>query len=254
MFAPYLLPAWIAVTFIALAAGAAGFVVVLRRASFAAHALPMAAFPGAALARLLDVAPTPLVAVFALGSAGVLSVLHQRARPGTATALLLAGLMALGALFLSLSGGYAGNVYALLFGQVLGVGRGAVGPSVALGLGVPLLVLLGWRPLLLGALRGGADLYTFGLIALAATAALPIAGALLSFSLMTGPAAAARLLTARPLVALGLSMAIALGVAWASLALSVLTDAPVGFFVGFLSAGVYAAAQVAQRPSSSTTA
>jgi len=268
MFAPYLLHAWLAASFVALAAGAAGYIVVLRRASFAAHALPMAAFPGAALARLLSVAAPPLVLGFALVSALMLALARRRGRSGPATALLLAGLMALGALFLSLSGGYAGAVYALLFGQVLGAGPSAVLPAIVLGLAVPVLLLIGLRPLTLTALsedlaaaRGLSafwmDVFALAVLALAATAALPLTGALLSFSLMTGPAAAARLLVTRPLAAFALSMALALGVTWAALALAFVTNAPVGFFVGVLCAGVYVAAraaQAAQTPSSSTMA
>jgi zinc/manganese transport system permease protein len=266
MFASYMLNSWIAVSFIALAAGAAGYVVVLRRASFAAHALPMAAFPGAAVARLLGAEPVPLMLGFALASAAALAWAQRRGQSGPATALLLAGLMALGALFLSLSGGYAGAVYALLFGQVLGVGSGALAPSVALGVAVPALLLCGLRPLTLATLSADSspwlDLFALSIIALAAVAALPITGALLTFSLMTGPAAAARLLVARPVVAFGLSMLLAVAVGWTSLAAAFGSGWPVGFFAGTLSAGVYVLAraaqsfwkQAAQRPSSSTMA
>jgi zinc/manganese transport system permease protein len=57
---------------------------------------------------------------------------------------------------------------------------------------------------------------------------------------MIGPPAAARSFTARPWVAIALSIAIALIVAWAAVALSYQTDWPVGFFVGMASAAAYA--------------
>jgi len=58
----------------------------------------------------------------------------------------------------------------------------------------------------------------------------------LMFSLMIGAPGAARSFTAKPLVALGLSVAISLLIVWISIAASYLTDWPVGFFVGVLGA------------------
>jgi zinc/manganese transport system permease protein len=57
---------------------------------------------------------------------------------------------------------------------------------------------------------------------------------------MIGPAAAARAFTRRPGAAVALSVALALVVVWAAIALSYQTDWPVGFFVGVGSAGAYA--------------
>jgi zinc/manganese transport system permease protein len=69
--------------------------------------------------------------------------------------------------------------------------------------------------------------------------ALPVVGALLVFSLMVGPAAAARSLTDRPLLALHLSVVISLLTVWAAIALSYVSNWPVGFFVGGLGAVCY---------------
>jgi len=74
-------------------------------------------------------------------------------------------------------------------------------------------------------------------------------GALLMFSLMIGPAAAARSLTARPLLAMALAVAIALITVWTGIAVSYETNWPLGFFVGiggavfFLAGHVYRAAR-----------
>jgi zinc/manganese transport system permease protein len=83
------------------------------------------------------------------------------------------------------------------------------------------------------------------LLAVATSVALPVVGALLIFSLMTGPPAAARSLTDRPALAIGLSVAIALGTVWAAIAASYQTNWPVGFFVGALSAGWYGVGRIA---------
>lgn len=77
------------------------------------------------------------------------------------------------------------------------------------------------------------------ILALATAMALPVVGALLVFSLMIGPAAAARCFTDRPLLAMLLSTGISLATVWAAIALSYLSDWPVGFFVGSISAGSY---------------
>jgi zinc/manganese transport system permease protein len=78
-------------------------------------------------------------------------------------------------------------------------------------------------------------------LALATSMALPVVGALLIFSLMIGPPAAARAVTDRPLVAMGLSVVIALATVWVAIAVSYHTNWPVGFFVGTIAAVCYAA-------------
>jgi zinc/manganese transport system permease protein len=66
---------------------------------------------------------------------------------------------------------------------------------------------------------------------------------------MIGPAAAARSLTARPLLAMALAVAIALITVWTGIVVSYQTNWPLGFFVGiggavfFLAARAYAAAR-----------
>ena len=76
------------------------------------------------------------------------------------------------------------------------------------------------------------EIFFLLVMALATSMTVPVVGALLMFSLMIGPAAAARSVTARPGVALALSVAIALVTVWLSIALSYRTNWPLGFFVG----------------------
>jgi zinc/manganese transport system permease protein len=79
------------------------------------------------------------------------------------------------------------------------------------------------------------------ILALATTMTVPVVGTLLIFTLMIGPPAAARSFTARPLVAMGLSVAIALATVWAAIAAAYATNYPVSFFVGAASAACFAA-------------
>jgi zinc/manganese transport system permease protein len=251
----YLVEIWMAASLVALAAGAAGAFVVIRRAGFAAHALPMAAFPGAAAAALFGFPLWVGLGGFALGGAGLLALMQRRARRDSATALLLSVLLAVGALCLSLSGHYAGSVYGLLFGQVFALGGQDLPVLCVIGLCVPAMLWLGLRPLSLSALSpelmrvqgGRPDVMEFlflALLALAAGFAVPVTGALLVFSLMLGPGAAAALLCARPGGAMALAMLFAVALAWAALALAYVSNWPVGFFAGVGAAGLYLLARL----------
>jgi zinc/manganese transport system permease protein len=251
MFSSFMVNTWIVATLVALVAGMVGFFVVLRGSSFAAHALPLGAFPGAAAATLLGVNEYVGLVVFAaIGVVGI-SQLGQRGRHDVATALCLVALLGLGTLFLSMTREYAQGVYDTLFGQVLGVSNGQIIAVAAMSVVSILAVTLIFRPLLfssvapdLAAAKGISsrtmERWFLAVLAFATSMAVPVVGALLVFSLMVGPAAAARALTARPTVALLLAVGISLLTVWASIGLSYTTNWPVGFFVGTIGALSYA--------------
>jgi zinc/manganese transport system permease protein len=69
-------------------------------------------------------------------------------------------------------------------------------------------------------------------LALSTALTVPVVGALLTFSLMIGPPAAARLMSARPIRAIALSIVLALVTVWLSIAGSYVFNLPIGFFVG----------------------
>jgi zinc/manganese transport system permease protein len=255
VFDDFMVNTWIAATLVAAVAGGVGFFVDIRGASFAAHALPLGAFPGAAAANLLGVNPLIGLLVFSgLGVAGI-SQLAPRGRRDLATALSLVMLLGLGALFLSRTTAYFQAVYALLFGEVLGVSSTDLVPVATLSaLSLALIVVL-FRPLLLSSVSPELgetmdvsscliEVLFLGVVALATAMALPVVGALLVFSLMVGPASAARALTDRPLRAMLLSAGLAVAMAWAAISLSYESDWPVGFFVGSLSAVAYGAGRI----------
>jgi zinc/manganese transport system permease protein len=145
---------------------------------------------------------------------------------------------------------YAEETYSLLFGEVFGVSRGEVLPILGLGVAAGLAIGVAFRPLMLtsavpevaearGVSTRRAELYFLIVMALATSMTVPVVGALLMFSLMIGPAAAARSVTARPGAALALSVLIALATVWLSIALSYETNWPLGFFVGMIGAVFY---------------
>ena len=252
MFAGFMISTWAVATIVAPVAGVVGFFVVLRGSAFPAHAIPKGAFAGAAGASLIGVSTLLGLAVFSLLGALGIGALGRRGRHDVATALALVMMLALGAAFLSRTTEYEPEIYSLLFGEVLGVSTTELLPVAALGAACIAAVITLYRPLMLSsavpeiaAARGirshRMDTWFLIVVALATAMTVPVVGALLIFSLMIGPPAAARSLTSRPALAMALSVVIALVTVWAAIAASYLSNWPVGFFVGALGALSYAA-------------
>ncbi len=251
MFSGFMVNAWIVATIVAIVGGAVGFFVVLRGSAFVAHAIPNGSFAGAAAASLVGVNTLIGLGVFSLGAALGIGSLSRRGRHDVATALTLVFMLGLGALFLSFSVEYAPQIYSLLFGEVLGISANQLAPTIVLAAVCLAALALLYRPLLLSSVlpdsaqaRGvtpySIELGFLILVALATTMTVPVVGTALIFSLMIGPPAAARAFTNRPPIAIALSIAIAVLVAWAAIALSYQTNWPVGFYVGVMSAAAYA--------------
>jgi zinc/manganese transport system permease protein len=252
VFAPFMVNAWVVASIVGVVAGVVGFFVVLRGSAFAAHAIPNGAFAGAAGANLVGLSPLLGLAVFSLVAALGIGSLGRRGRHDVATALALVMMLALGALFLSRSTEYEPAIYSLLFGEVLGVNAAEIGPVALLGLACLATIAVLYRPLMLSSVvpdiaeAKGVGSHRMGtafliVIALATAMTVPVVGALLIFSLMIGPPAAARSLTARPSAAVVISVVLALVTVWAAIAGAYLTNWPVGFYVGVLGALCYAA-------------
>lgn len=252
MFASFMIHAWEAATIVAIVAGVVGFFIVLRGAAFAAHSLPNGAFAGAAGAVLIGVNTIVGLGVFSLAGAGMIVGLGRRARSDVATALTIVLMLSLGDLFLSRTSNYAPEIFALLFGEVLGVSANKIGATVVIAVVCVVAIVVLYRPLMLSSVspdvaeaRGihsrAMDLAFLVVVALVTTMAVPVVGSLLIFSLLIGPPAAARSLTNRPLVAMGLSVVFALVTVWVAIALAYETNLPIGFFVGSISALAYTA-------------
>jgi zinc/manganese transport system permease protein len=251
MFAGFMINTWIVASLVAIVAGLVGFFVVMRGASFAAHALPLGTFPGAALAALLGINIFAGLMLFSIAAVLTITLLAHRERQEVAIALTLVMLLSLGTLFLSMTSQYSQQVYALLFGEVLAISQAEMPPIAVISALLVGISLLLHKPLLLnslsaelGAVQGVGvrrmEICFLAVLALATAMALPIVGALLVFSLMIGPPAIARFLTNRPMSAMAISVFIALFIVWLAIALSYLTNWPVGFFVGSVSAGCFA--------------
>ena len=251
MFTGFMMNAWITATIVAVVAGVVGYFVVLRGSAFPAHAIPKGAFAGAAAASLLGISTLVGLAVFSLLGAVGIGSLSRRGRNDVATALALVLMLALGAAFLSRTTEYEPEIYSLLFGEILGVSSTAILPVAGLAVVCIAAIAVIYRPLMLSSIvpdiaeangirSTRIEMYFLIVVALATAVTVPVVGALLIFSLMIGPPAAARSLTSRPGLAMVLAVAIALATVWAAIALSYQYNWPIGFFVGALSAVSYA--------------
>ena len=252
MFSGLMLNAWESASVVAVVAGVVGFFIVLRGSAFAAHALPNGAFAGAAGASLIGVDAIVGLAVFSVLGALTIAGLGRRARHDVATALVIVVMLGLGSLFLSMTTEYAPEIYSLLFGEVLGVSSSELVPIAIIGVICIAAIFIVYRPLMFSSVmpdvaeaRGVSsnlmEVVFLLVVALTTTMAVPVVGALLIFSLLISPAAAARSFTSNPFTAMGLSVLIALGTVWAAIALAYLSNLPIGFFVGSIGAGTYAA-------------
>jgi zinc/manganese transport system permease protein len=248
--AGFMMNAWLTATIVAVVAGVVGYFVVLRGAAFPAHAIPKGAFAGAAGASLLGINTLIGLAVFSLLGALGIGSMRRRARQDVVTALALVMMLALGSAFLSRTTEYEPQIYSLLFGEVLGVSTNQILPVLLLGIVCIAAVAVIYRPLLLSSIvpevaeaRGirshRIEICFLVIVALATAMTVPVVGALLIFSLMIGPPAAARSLTSRPGLAMIASVVIALVTVWVAIAAAYLYNWPVGFFVGALGALSY---------------
>ena len=126
-----------------------------------------------------------------------------------ATALTLVLMLGLGALFLSFTTQYSSEIFALLFGEILGISSSEILPVALLGAALRRGDRGRYRPLLLSSLApesgeargvraGRIELLFLVVLAIATSMTLPVVGALLIFSLMIGPPAAARVADQQP--------------------------------------------------------
>jgi len=249
--------AFLAGAVVALVAGTIGYYMVLRRQSFAGHALSHVGFTGAAGALLVGV--TPLIGLLVAGTVAALGMGLLEGREGAArsgdgiaiAAVFTFGL-GLGVLFLHLYAGQAENAYAILFGAVLGIGdRDVVIIAATAAISMVVLAAIA-RPLLFASIdpsvaqaRGvpvrALSLLFLLLLAFAVAQAVQVVGTLLIFALLVTPAATAQRLSTRPAVAVWLSVMLALCFTWLGLAIAYFAPySVVGFYITTLSFGTYA--------------
>ena len=249
--------ALVAGTLVALLAGAAGYFVVLRGQSFAAHMLSQVGFPGAAGAVLVHVAPVFGLIAFCVAAALGIGWVGRNLDAGhraesAAVGSILAFSLGLGLLFFRLYAGSAAGIYTFLFGTILGIADRDVQLTLVVALlGLGALAIFG-RQLIFATVdpdvaeARGVHVRLLSIafllvLALAVAITVQIVGTLLIFALLVAPGASALQLTARPARALAVSVVLSLAFTWLGLALAYFSDLPVGFFITSLAFAVYVA-------------
>lgn len=239
----FMVHAFQAGTIVAIVAGIVGYFVVLRRSSFAAHALSHVGFTGAAGAVLIGINPIFGLLAFTMSGGLLIGILGRKAvsrdiQIGT----VLAFMLGLGVLFISLYTGYATEAYSLLFGEILGIASSDVLITLIAGIIILVALAILYRPLLFTSLdedvaeAKGLSVFWIGiifmlLIAASTSIAVQVVGVLLIFSLMVTPAAIAERLASKPSWGIAISALIAVLATWLGLFISFYLPYPVSFFI-----------------------
>jgi len=221
---PFMQRAFIEIAIIGIATGLVGCLVVLRGLAFIGDALIHAVFPGVVLATILgyDI----MLGAFIFGGATALGIglatRNQRVGHDAAIGVIFAAFFALGIVIISARRGFAGEVSALLFGNILAISERDILITAVLAAGVVLTTLAFLRVFVLIAFdrtlaaSSGYPVFRLELLLLLLVTvtvvfSLQAIGNLLVLSLLVTPAAAARVLSDRLHRMLLLSVLIAVG-------------------------------------------
>ena len=230
-------------TVVAIIAGIVGYFVVLRRSSFAAHALSHIGFAGAAGAVLFGISPVYGLLLFTSVGGSMMAALSPRAaHRDVHIGTVLAFMLGIGVLFISLYTGYATEAYSILFGEILGISNSDVLLTLVAAFVILSVIAVVYRPLLFASLdedvaeAKGMPTFLLGiifmiLVAVATSIAVQVVGVLLIFSLMVTPAAIAQQLAKRPHHVVIISVVIALMATWLGLFIAFYEPYPVSFFI-----------------------
>jgi zinc/manganese transport system permease protein len=257
--------AYLAGSFIGLACGTVGWLVVLRAQVFAGDALSHVAFVGAIGAAVLGIDVRVGLFVLTVAIASGMAALGRRGEADdTVIGIVFAWILGVGILLITLlatsaQGGQGIAATNTLFGSIYGLGASASQIAAAIGLAVAVAVLVAFRPLLLATLDselatvrgvrvralGAAFLVGLAVVTAESTQAV---GALLLLGLLAAPAGASHQLTNRPYRGLALSGGLAVAAVWGGLALSyAISSLPPSTAIIGLAALAYATAAVIAR-------
>ena len=243
--------ALLAAALLALVAGLIGPFIVMRQMSFAVHGSSELSLTGAAFA-LLTGLNVGLGALVGSAIAAVLfGFLGQRARErDSAIGVVLAFGLGLAVLFIHLYPGRTGTSFALLTGQIVGVGYSGLTLLIAVTIAVIAVLAMSFRPLLFAtadpevAAARGVPVRTLGIVfaamvGIVAAQGVQIVGALLVMSLLITPAAAAARVFSSPGATIAASVVFAEIAAVGGIVLSLAPGVPVSVFVTTSSFAIY---------------
>ncbi len=206
----FMLRALAAGVLVSISCAMVGTFVVLRGLSFIGDALAHGVLPGIAIAILLGAPGWLGAAVGSLLMIGGISLITNRSRlsSDTAIGLLFVGMLALGVVIVSRSNAFAGDLVRVLFGEMLGVSNEVLIAQLIVTVGVAIVAWVCARPfLLLSFSPEQAQVAGFSarryhsimlmLIALTVIVSFQTVGTLLVFGMLIAPAGAAALIARR---------------------------------------------------------
>ncbi|MCX5043265.1 metal ABC transporter permease [Aldersonia sp. NBC_00410] len=243
--------ALVAAAILGLLAGVLGPLIISRQMSFAVHGISELSLTGASAALLAGISVGLGAVLGSVVAAVVFGLLGSRARErDSVIGVVISFGLGLSVLFLWLYPGRTGTSFALLVGQIVGVGNS--GLNLLLGCSIVVLIVLAlvYRPLLFAstdpevAMARGVPVHRLTivfavLVGVAAALGVQIVGALLVLALLITPAAAAARVTANPLRATLLSIAFAELAAVGGILLSLAPGVPVSSFVTAIAFVIY---------------
>lgn len=251
----FVVNALIAVALVALAAGAIGYFVVVRRQAFAAHAIGHVGFAGAAGAVWLGLSPVVGLLVLCVGAGAAIGLgARELDERDAVVGITLTGALGLGVLFISLYSGYANATYSILFGQILGVSHGQLVSLLVMAVVTFAALSVIARPLLFasvdpqaarsrGVAVGAISVVFMVMLAVATVAAIQVVGVLLTFSLLVAPGATASVMTVRPWRGVVVSTVVALVSGVGGVVLAVWRGGPPSFWITSLATVSYIGAR-----------
>ena len=206
----FMLRALAAGTLVSVACAMVGTFVVLRGLSFIGDALAHGVLPGIAIAVLLGAPGWIGAVVGSLVMIGGISLITNRSRlsSDTAIGLLFVGMLALGVVIVSRSDAFTGDLVRVLFGEMLGVSNEVLLAQLTATVAVGLTAWICARPFLLlsfspeQAQVAGFPAQRFHMVMLALIALMVIVsfqtvGTLLVFGMLIAPSGAAALIARR---------------------------------------------------------
>jgi zinc/manganese transport system permease protein len=243
--------ALLAAALLALLAGLVGPFIVMRQMSFAVHGSSELSLTGASFA-LLTGFNVGIGALVGCALAAILfGILGQRARErDSAIGVVLAFGLGLAVLFIHLYPGRSGTSFALLTGQIVGVGYSGLTLLAVVTVLVMIVLAVCYRPLLFAtvdpevAAGRGVPVRALGivfaaLVGIAAAQGVQIVGALLVMSLLITPAAAAARVFSSPGATIAASIVFAELAAVGGIVLSLAPGVPVSVFVTAISFAIF---------------
>ncbi len=251
--------AFLAGTCVAILAGGVGYFLLLRKLTFAGHALSHIGFAGATGAVLIGADPLFGLLLFTLCAAGGISFFGKHIQEKDVTiGVIMTFMLGLGVFFLSLYTGYAERAYSILFGTILGITRSDVFFTALFSLLTFLFLLFLFRPLLFSSFDSDVaeargvpvhflDMLFLLLVAVTISLSVQVVGVLLVFTLLVGPAATAVRLTQQPFTTFFTSLFLAVIYTWISIFLAMNSTIPVSFYIAALSFFIYIVVRLQTR-------